>query len=112
LNRPARILASIAIPDVPFHMEKKKEPNKALAEEIHNTITDLLKEIGNNRQQLMNKVLAIYKGIHKELTKDKVDAEREKGIRKEVAAIVRMARHQLPQHITPPAPKPAKKKAK
>lgn len=93
-------------------MEKKKELNRELAEEIHNTVTELLKEIGNNRQQLTNKVLALYKGIHKELTKAKVDAGREQGIRKEVAAIVRMARQQLPMHVAPPTAKPVKKKAK
>lgn len=91
-------------------MEKKKEPNKELAEEIHNIITDLLKEIGNNRQQLTNKVLAMYKVIHKELGKAKVDAARDAEMRKEVAAIVRMARHQLPQHKAAPARKPAAKK--
>ena len=93
-----------------------EELNKALREEINKIFADLSVEIGKNRQQLANKVLSAHMAINKELSRNAINADREKAIRHEVAAVVRMAHQQLPQmkfslpkaEGTPkPAPKPA-----
>jgi len=90
-------------------MEQKKDLNKELSAEINNIFAGLFKEIGNNRQQLTNKVLATHTALHKELSKAKVDANREKEIRLEVSGIVRMAHQQLP-HLKAKAPAAKQKK--
>ena len=77
-------------------MEKSVELNKELKEEINKTLTDLLREIGNNRQQLFNKVMGFHTELHKELSKNKIDADRQKEIHIEVNRIVKMAHQQLP----------------
>ena len=93
-----------------------EELNKALREEINKIFADLSVEIGKNRQQLANKVLSVHMAINKELSRNAINADREKAVRHEVAAVVRMAHQQLPQmkfnlpkdEGTPkPAPKPA-----
>ena len=87
-------------------MEKNNTLNQELKESINKIFADLFKEIGNNRQQLSNTVLSAQMGINKELSKDKIGAEREREIRNEVSAIVRNAAKQLP-HLKMQAPKPA-----
>ena len=87
-------------------MEKNQDLNKELKEQINTTFADLFKEIGNNRQQLNNKVLNVQMGIIKELSKGKVDAKRQKEILHEVSATVKMAAQQLP-HMKLNLPKPA-----
>ncbi|HRI78757.1 MAG TPA: hypothetical protein PLR06_04405 [Cyclobacteriaceae bacterium] len=72
------------------------ELNKELKEEIGKTLTDLLKEIGNNRQQLFNKVMGFHTELHRELSKNKIDDNRQKEIRIEVSRIIKMAHQQLP----------------
>jgi len=72
------------------------ELNKELKEEINKALTELLKEIGNNRQQLFNKVMGFHTELHRELSKNKIDADREKEIHIEVNRIVKMAHQQLP----------------
>ena len=86
-------------------MEKGGELNKELKEEINLTLTTLLREIGNSRQQLFNKVLNFHTEIHKELSKNKIDAERQKEIQNEVSRTVKMAHQQLP-HLKMNMPKP------
>lgn len=85
-------------------MDKNEELNKELKEEVSKTFADLSKEIGNNRQQLANKVLSLHKEIHKELNTNKVDAKRKQEILNEVSRIVKMAAQQLP-HLKMNAPK-------
>ena len=87
-------------------MEKNTALNQELKESINKIFADLFKEIGNNRQQLSNTVLSAQMGINKELSRDTVDAKREKEMRNEVSAIVRLAAKQLP-HLKMQAPKPA-----
>src|SRR6185369_5736872 len=82
------------------------ELNKELKEEINKTLTDLLKEIGNNRRQLFNKVMGFHTELHRELSKNKIDADREKEIHIEVNRIVKMAHQQLP-HLKFKSPQPA-----
>jgi hypothetical protein len=100
-------------------MEPSKDLNGKLKEEVNKIFEDLFRKIGNNRQQLANKVIGFHKEINKELTKTTVDAKREVEIRREVAGIEKMAAKQLP-HLerTPPrtatpvaAPAPAVAKA-
>jgi outer membrane biosynthesis protein TonB len=91
-----------------------EELNKALRDEINKTFADLSVEIGKNRQQLANKVLSVHMAINKELSRNVIDANREKAIRQEIASVVRMAHQQLPQikfnlPKTEGAPKPASK---
>ena len=81
-----------------------EEFNLALRQTINDTFASLLKEIGNNRQQLFNKVLGIHKELNKELSKGPVDAQREKQVLHEVASVLRMAAGQLP-HLRTVAPK-------
>ena len=87
-------------------MAKSLELNKEFKEEINKVFTDLFKEIGNNRQQLVAKVLSQHKELHKELTKNKIDTKRQNEIRAEVSRIVKMAHQQLP-HLKAESPKPA-----
>ena len=87
-------------------MEKNTALNQELKESINKIFADLFKEIGNNRQQLSNTVLSAQMSINKELSKDTIDANREKEMRNEVSAIVRMAAKQLP-HLKMKASNPA-----
>ena len=87
-------------------MEKNPELNKELKEEVNKTFADLSKEIGNNRQQLANKVLEVQREINKELSRNNVDAKRKMEILAEVSKVVKMAAQQLP-HLKMNAPKPA-----
>ena len=89
------------------------EFNPELKEEVSKILSQLYREIGNNRQQLTNKVLGLHREINKELNASKVDAERAKGILAEVARIVKMAAQQLPhlkmnpgRPVAPSVPKP------
>src|SRR5258708_692469 len=77
-------------------MEPSNDLNAKLKEEINKIFEDLFRKIGNNRQQLANKVIGFHKEINKELTKTQVDANREAEIRREVAGIEKMAAKQLP----------------
>ena len=77
-------------------MEPNNDLNTKLKEEINKIFEDLFKKIGNNRQQLANKVIGFHKEINKELSKMQVDANREAVIRREVARIEKMAAKQLP----------------
>ena len=86
-------------------MEKNPELNKELKEEVNMTFADLSKEIGNNRQQLANKVLEVHREINRELSRNKVDAKRKMEILAEVSKVVKMAAQQLP-HLKMNAPKP------
>jgi len=92
--------------------------NKELREQINSKLTALLKEIGNNRQQLTSKVLNLYRDINKELNKGVVDDHTGRRLQAEVAEMVRIASRQMPQlnmaHLKsapsmprPVAPKPA-----
>ena len=78
-------------------MGKKTEFNRELRDQINKTFTELFDEIGNNRQQLFNKVLSVHQRINKELTKSAADANKQKEILREVSATLRMASSQLPQ---------------
>ena len=77
-------------------MEPNKDLNTKLKEEVNKIFEDLFKKIGNNRQQLANKVIGFRKEINKELTNTAADSKREVEIRREVAAIEKMAAQQLP----------------
>ena len=84
-------------------MDKDAEINKELKEEVSRIFSDLSREIGNNRQQLANKVLSIHKEINKELTRNEIDANRKKEILSEVSRTVKMAAQQLPHlRMAPP----------
>ncbi len=87
------------------NMETNNELNKELKDVVNKIFADLSKEIGNNRQQLANKVLSLHKEINKELTKNEIDAGRKKEILAEVSKIVKMASQQLP-HLKWGHPKP------
>ncbi len=94
------------------------ELNPELKKEVNGRLEDLLKKIGNNRQQLSNKVVGFYRDINKEMNREKLDTAAKESILKEVAGIERMAAKQLP-HLEkvinrPPAPsepKPARQEA-
>ncbi len=77
-------------------MEPNNDLNTKLKEEINKIFEDLFRKIGNNRQQLANKVIGFHKEINRELSKMQVDANREAVIRREVAGIDKMAAKQLP----------------
>jgi hypothetical protein len=95
------------------------ETSKALsADQLGNLKTtvrqrfdDLYHRIGTNRQKLANTVLLVDQSINKELTKEKIDTDREKQILNKVREIEREANKQLP-HLhkvvatSPQAPKP------
>jgi hypothetical protein len=86
-------------------METNPELNKELHAEVNATFASLYKEIGNNRQQLANKVLGLHKELNKELGRSTVTEQRKKEILAEVARIVKMAAQQLP-HLKFAHPKP------
>lgn len=77
-------------------MESEKEFNAKLKNEINARFDVLFKKIGNNRQQLANKVVTARHELIKELNKAKVDAKREAEILREVTSIEKMAAKQLP----------------
>jgi hypothetical protein len=87
-------------------MAKKTDHNYALLAETDSQFSNLLKEIGNNRQQLFNKVLAAHTAIHRELSAGPINSAREKEIRMEVSRTVKMASHQLPKRGKPARQRP------
>jgi hypothetical protein len=93
----------------------EKEFNVKLKQEVNDKFDTLFRKIGNNRQQLATKVVAVQHAILKELNKSKVEEGRQREILREVAETERMAAKQLP-HVDflakpagSPAPPPAVK---
>jgi hypothetical protein len=83
-------------------MTATAELNSELQTTVNKRFEDLLKEIGPNRQQLSTKVSMAYHELHKELSKEKVDAKRKGAILQEIKQIEKMAAQQLPHHLKKP----------
>jgi hypothetical protein len=83
-------------------MAATTELNSELQATVNKRFEELLKEIGPNRQQLSTKVSMAYHELHKELSKEKVDAKRKGIIMQEIKNIEKMAAQQLPHHLKKP----------
>lgn len=77
---------------------------------VRQRFDDLYHRIGTSRQKLASTVLLVDQSINKELTKEKIDAVREKQILNKVREIEREANNQLPHvhKIATPMPVVAK----